>query len=163
MGFIQSYIRLIDSINKIVLSCIGLLLGIMSAVICAQVFFRYVLNASLSWSEELARYLSIWVIFLGVAIAFRRKAMIAIESILQLVPRKIAFLLRIIALLLSLFFSMYLIVYGFNILETVSNQKSTALGIPMWLPYLSIPFGAIFMMLNITAVLIETVFVERRE
>ena len=38
-------------------------LALMSAVIVAQVFCRYVLNSSLSWSEELARYLFIWMIY----------------------------------------------------------------------------------------------------
>lgn len=163
MQFMRTYIRIIDNINKVILWCIGILFAIMSATICAQVFFRYVLNSSLSWSEELARYLSIWTIFLGVAIAFRRRAMIAIESITQLVPKKVGFILQTTALLLSFVFCIYLIIFGVGMLETVSNQKSIALGIPMWIPYLSIPFGAVFMTLNISVVLIEIVFIEGRD
>ena len=40
------------------------ILGIMSIVICYQVFMRYVMAASLSWSEELARYLFIWMAYI---------------------------------------------------------------------------------------------------
>ena len=42
-------------------------LALMSAIIVLQVFFRYVLNNSLAWSEELARYLFIWTIYIGIS------------------------------------------------------------------------------------------------
>ena len=48
-------------------------LGIlMIGVVAAQVFFRYVLNHSLFWSEELARYILVWLTFLGASVAYRR-------------------------------------------------------------------------------------------
>ena len=40
-----------------------------------QVFFRYVLNASLSWSEELTRLLFVWLTFLGFGLAAQRGAL----------------------------------------------------------------------------------------
>ena len=50
------------------------ILGItMAAVIILQVIFRYVLNHSLFWSEELARYLLVWLTFLGASSAYYRK------------------------------------------------------------------------------------------
>ena len=54
-----------DIINKCV-SYIGMVIFIVLIVACvAQVFFRFILNNSLSWSEELARYCFIWMHMLG--------------------------------------------------------------------------------------------------
>ena len=46
----------------------------MAMLVAVQVFFRYVLNQSLFWSEELARYLLIWLTFLGASCAYYRHA-----------------------------------------------------------------------------------------
>lgn len=51
----------------------------LTAVSFVAVIFRYVLNDSLTWSEEFARYLFIWMVFLGAAIAARRRAHIALD------------------------------------------------------------------------------------
>ena len=45
----------------------------MAALVAVQVFFRYVLNHSLFWSEELARYFLVWLTFLGASVAYYRK------------------------------------------------------------------------------------------
>ena len=50
------------------------LVAVMTAVIILQVFFRYVLKGSLPWSEELSRYLMIWVTFVGASIGVKRGA-----------------------------------------------------------------------------------------
>ena len=60
------------------LICIFLILTTI-VVTLAQVFFRYVLNASLSWPEELARWAFVWTVFVGMAIGVHRNAHIAID------------------------------------------------------------------------------------
>ena len=60
------------------LICIGLILTTI-VVTLAQVFFRYVLNASLSWPEELARWAFVWTVFVGMAIGVHRNSHIAID------------------------------------------------------------------------------------
>ncbi len=46
----------------------------MAIVVAVQVFFRYVLNQSLFWSEELARFLLVWLTFFGASVAYYRQA-----------------------------------------------------------------------------------------
>ena len=59
--------------------------GILLCVLL-QVFFRYVLNDPLTWSEELARYLFIWCAFLGWIIASRRKSHLAMTFVADKLP-----------------------------------------------------------------------------
>ncbi|NEU31074.1 TRAP transporter small permease [bacterium LRH843] len=151
----QSYISFMDRFNKFLLIFVGVLLGIMTFFICTQVFYRYALNESLSWTEELARYLGIWIVFLGTSIATGRREMIAVEAIVQFIPRKIETIFRTTVLFLSVILCFYLIVYGVSMVQEVATQKSTALRIPMWIPYSSIPVGATLILLNLTSLLIR--------
>jgi TRAP-type C4-dicarboxylate transport system permease small subunit len=62
-------------------------LGIsMALIVATQVFFRYVLNQSLFWSEELARFLLVWLTFLGATVAYRRKAHPGIDVLYSRMP-----------------------------------------------------------------------------
>jgi TRAP-type transport system small permease protein len=61
----------------------ALLLAVMAAIVAAEVFCRYILNASLAWSEELSRYLFIWVSFLGAVIALVRGTHIGVDSLVR--------------------------------------------------------------------------------
>ena len=65
---------------------------VIACVIAAGVFFRYVLNDSLSWSEELAKYAMLWMVFLGAPIALRTGGHPNIEILLNLVPRRFSIL-----------------------------------------------------------------------
>jgi TRAP-type C4-dicarboxylate transport system permease small subunit len=58
----------------------------MVSVIFAQVIFRYVLRAPPMWTEEFARYVFIWVCFIGAAYTFKRKEHITVEVIYQYIP-----------------------------------------------------------------------------
>ena len=62
------------------------LMALMSVLIGVQVFMRYVMGASLSWSEELARYLFIWMTYLGVAYAVRKNAHIRVTMLTDKLP-----------------------------------------------------------------------------
>ena len=57
-----------------------------AAIVTAGVFFRYVLNDSLSWSEELAKYAMLWLVFLGAPIALRLGVHPNIEIIISRFP-----------------------------------------------------------------------------
>ncbi len=64
-------------------------LALMSAVIVAQVFCRYVLNSSLSWSEELARYLFIWMIYIGISYGVKLDKHICVDAVYTFAPKSI--------------------------------------------------------------------------
>ncbi len=155
MVSLKAYFNFIDRFNRLLLLLIGVLLGIMTFFIVVQVFYRYALNESLSWTEELARYIGAWVVFLGTSIAAGRKELIAVEAIVQFIPRKIELFFRTIVLFLSVIFCIFLIVYGISMVQEVAFQHSSAMRIPMWIPYASIPIGGFLILLNLITLIIK--------
>jgi TRAP-type C4-dicarboxylate transport system permease small subunit len=77
----------------------GALLAVMLAMILAQVFFRYVLNDSLAWTEELAKFAMVWVACLVAPWAYRAHLNVSIQMFADALP---AFLRRITELLITL-------------------------------------------------------------
>ncbi|MDK2824487.1 MAG: C4-dicarboxylate transporter, DctQ subunit [Clostridia bacterium] len=120
---------------------------IMVIVILLQVFFRFVIKASLPWSEELARYIMAWAVFIGSSIAAREGAHIGIDSIVSRLPNSFERYIRTIAMALSFIFSIVLVYLSVLIISFLmkTGQKTPAMMIPMWIAYFSVLFGAILM------------------
>jgi len=145
----------IDIMNKLVGIVVGLMLGAMSIIIVVQVFCRFVIDYPLTWSEEAARYLMVYTVFLGASLALRNHRMIAIEIISESVKPKVRKILRILVSLISIVFFTILLFQGVDMLEIVRRQTSASLGITMDIPYMAIPIGAALMIINGIANIIE--------
>ncbi|UFJ41408.1 TRAP transporter small permease [Brevibacillus humidisoli] len=156
----QSYIKIIDTLNKGLRYFAAILLAVMSALIVYQVLARilgqYIDMELPRWTEELARYLMIWLVFIGASLAVRYAALIGMEAIAERLPVKPQKGLRIVVLLVSKVFYVVLIIYGIEMLGHVSTQLSPGLKMPMAFVYAAIPAGGLFMLLNSFAVLFET-------
>lgn len=131
------------------------MLAVMTAIIFWQVFSRFVVGSSLAWSEELSRFLMIFMIFIGASLALRGNELISVELLLEKLagtPRKV---LVIIIQLVSIVFFIILIKYGYAMAESFSNQKAPSLGVSMKVIYLSLPLGGVLMLINSIACMIE--------
>lgn len=117
------------------------LMALMSVLICTQIFMRYVMGASLSWSEELARYLFIWMTYVGVSYAVRRDAHIRVTMATDLLPAVYQIYVRILTHLIFGAFALFVMYQGWNMVEKIFRfgQKSASMGIPMGFVYLA-PF-----------------------
>jgi TRAP-type C4-dicarboxylate transport system permease small subunit len=125
------------------LACFG-----MVAVIGAQVFFRYVLNYSLFWSEELGRVLLVQLTFFGAAVAYRAGAHIGVDTVVcRLSPagRTMAARLTHVA---CLFLFVVMAVYGFKFADFLSVQMTTTLGVSKRIPFLAVPVSGCIMALH---------------
>ncbi len=91
-------------LDKFVDIIIVILFTIIFSVVLLQIFFRYVLNSPLTWSEELSRYLFIWISFLGWTLATRHNTHIRVEFAINALPTKIRFIIKIISQIIIIFF-----------------------------------------------------------
>jgi TRAP-type C4-dicarboxylate transport system permease small subunit len=122
-------------------------------VLCVvwQVFSRYVLNAPSTMTDEVARFLFIWVGLMGAAYTLGKKRHLAIDLFsmkLEHNPAKQA-RLHLVINLISIVFASVIMIYGGGslMLKTLSTgQVSPALGIEMGLIYAAIPISGLFMM-----------------
>lgn len=110
------------------------LLIAMSVIMGIQIFCRYILGASLSWSEEITRYLFIWSAFFSVSLCTKKCISIKIDQFIRnLKPRKKG-LMKVLNLTVEFVFFVYLVPYAYRyLLSTIeSGQVSPACGIPMY-------------------------------
>jgi len=141
--------------EKAVYYTLVVMMIVMTLTIIVQVFLRYVFSFSLSWSEEVARYLMIWVAFLGGSLALKKGLHIGVEFLLTRLSlgarRRVSLFSKITILL----FLIYLTIGGLKITWAVRDQSSPALLFSMAYAYLSAPVGGFFMALQTIHSLIE--------
>jgi TRAP-type C4-dicarboxylate transport system permease small subunit len=127
--------RLVGRVDRGLEHLAGLLLLALAAVTLAQVFSRYLFAVSLVWVEEAARFLFIWVIWLGATVALRRGQHIAFTFLVdRLAPRPRALLGSVIDLLIVGFLAL-LVVQGWRVAESVAGTTYIAL------PWLSVRYA----------------------
>lgn len=109
------------------------LLAAMTLVMGTQVFCRYVLGMSLSWSEELTRYLFIWSGFLSVSYCTRKCVSIKIEQFVAMFPRRGKAAFKVVNHTVELILFFYLLPFSWKYFYSAveSGQVSPALGLPM--------------------------------
>ena len=127
------------------------LLSLMSVLIGTQVFMRYVMNDSLTWSEELARYAFIWATYIGVACGVKRNAHVCVEAIVTKLPVLYQRYAAILAHLLFIVFALMVVKEGYALTLRILSfgQTSSAMGIPMGWVYLAptVGFGLVVLRL----------------
>lgn len=129
----------------------------MAVIVAVQVFFRYILNHSLFWSEELARYLLIWITFLGASSAYRRKGHPGIDMLYNRVSESVRRSLSIVVHLVSMMLFVIMIRYGIEFSYFVRMQISPALYIPKWVIYAIIPVSGMILIIHALCFLFQTI------
>ncbi|MDR2529884.1 MAG: TRAP transporter small permease [Synergistaceae bacterium] len=124
-----------------------LLVTAMVVIVFAQVIFRFILRASLPWSEEAARYLMVWISMLGASIGARAKGHIGVEAVVLLLPPFLKKAAAVAATLAAAAFFAGMIYYGLGVLKVVRMQESPAMEISMAIPYSSLAVGGALMLL----------------
>ncbi len=123
---------------------ITICLGVMSVTIFAQVVMRYLFNNSLSWSEELSRYLLIWMVNIGISYAVKKKCHVRITALDTILPPKGKRIFQVISDLLVLVFAGIVMCLGYSVavFNMKMGQMSQAMEfLPMWVVYLAVPIG----------------------
>src|SRR5882724_1724746 len=103
--------------------------GLIVCIALIQVFCRFVLNSSLSWSEEAQIFGHIWIVFLGIPIAYRRGAHLYIETFCDKLPRRPRAAFDLIVELMWAAFAVSLVVLGYMVSRVAALQESPGLEI----------------------------------
>ncbi len=112
-----------------------------------QIFNRFVLNESLSWSEEFQKFGHIWIVFLAIPIAHRRGMHIHMDVIRRRLPERVGFLFDLAIELLWLAFGSALMILSYQVSVVAARQTSPGLGVPMSVPYYGMVVGGIYLLI----------------
>jgi TRAP-type C4-dicarboxylate transport system permease small subunit len=140
-----------QSINRGVEILLGTLGISMTFIVGAQVFYRYVLNDSLFWSEELARYLLVWISFLGATTAYYRGVHPGVDILIKNCSTRFKWYGRMLVHFLSALLFIVITWAGIQFAYFVRIQISPALGVHKWLILAIIPIsGAVLTIYALT-------------
>lgn len=135
----------------------------MSLIVAVQVFFRYALNSSLFWSEELARFMLVWLTFLGASAAYRRRVHPGVDVLYRRMPPWLKRTSAVLIHLVSIGLFCVMIVYGYRFAHFVRFQISPALYLPKWIVFSIIPVSGGILTLHGLAFLLGELTGEARD
>jgi len=133
--------RLLTRIDWLLDKATLALLILLNLVVGLQVFCRYVLNHSLFWSEELARYMFIWLVFLSGAMVLRQDRHIQVTVFVDMLPAAVRGAILILGDVLMLAFTLTVCVEGIRLSRLVWTVPTAAMEIPWAMVYLGIILG----------------------
>ncbi|WP_369283387.1 TRAP transporter small permease [Oscillibacter sp. GMB15532] len=140
---------------------LAILLGVMTLMIFMQIVFR-VFGWPLSWTEELGRYMFIWMIYLGAASAIRKRKHISVEILEIFLKDSGKFALNIFSNVVFMIFAAILTYYSIPVIQRVVTQLSPAVRLSMAIPYSSVLIGSALMFIRLIQDTIAR-FHERKE
>jgi len=141
-------------INKIAEALIVLLFTAIVIAGTLQVFNRFVLNISLSWSEEFQKFAFIWLVFISIPVAYNRAAHLRVDTFLGLFPSAVQHALRWIIDLMWVGLGLSLIVYTSRLMQVTQHQLSPGLGISMAAVYAGMVVGGLYLVLCVGAAML---------
>jgi TRAP-type transport system small permease protein len=134
--------------NKVVEAISVAILVLVTVVVVYSVLLRYVFQRPLAWSEEVARYMFIWLVFLGFSVAERGGDHFRIEVFVEMVPARIRIFIEVFLNVL-IFYALYVFLReGLNYYEQGKRGLSTALEMPLHYIYVAVPVAVILTILN---------------
>lgn len=137
----------LSALSTMALYAAAVALVAMTAIVAWQVFCRYVLNWSNSWTEITAVLLMSWFIFLGAAVGVRENYHLGFDVLLYVLPEGSKKWLRTLSDLLVGAFAIGMITYGIQLIELGWRARMPALGIPEGVKYLPIVAGGAMILL----------------
>lgn len=134
-------------LDKILSTFCVILFGFMTILVVWQVFTRLILNDPSVISEELAKFMFVWVVLFGGAYVFGERGHLAVVFVKEKFHGRIRVGLEIIIELITAFFSIFVLLIGGYLASQIAwNQLSAALQIPVGYMYAAMPISAIFIL-----------------
>lgn len=117
------------------------LFWLLAFVVFYQVFTRYAMNDPAGWTEEIARYLLVAVVFIGAAMSVRRNNHIQVDIFYRFMPRQLARALATLVDMIRCFFLGYATWLTWLLMDKIGRQRMAIVDLPMGLVFGAMLFG----------------------
>ncbi|MBP1933331.1 TRAP transporter small permease [Ammoniphilus resinae] len=148
-------LRIIDSLDEYVIA-VGI--ALITFMVTVQIPLRF-FDMPLIWSEELARYLFVWITLIGIGYGVKKQIHVRMEFFFHFLPKKLQDILSIILNFIAIFSFLYIVPSSFSFAVSQTNILSAALQMPMFFLIIFVPIS---MVLVVIRLLIETVQLIKR-
>lgn len=155
----SALLNLKKCMNKTLEVALILAVGLLVVDVVWGVFTRYAMGQQANWTEELARFLLVWVSLLGGAVAFGTKGHLGVDYFVGKFHPDARKAVAVLGHLVVLFFAGAIFLYGgFQVVRDAlaMEQMTPALGWKMGYVYLALPIAGVFMVLYSIENLVET-------
>lgn len=139
--------RLNAMLCRISLWLAGAGLAVMTVIVFAQVFMRYVVGDSLLWVEPTAILLMSWFIFLGAAVGVHENFHMGFEVLLYFLPDRFGRLMQALSNLSVLVFAICMVVYGWQLMVKTWGSSVPIIKLPGGFTYMPLFAGGVLMTL----------------
>lgn len=124
-------------------------LAAMCIVLALQVFFRYVLNTPLIWSEEVARYLFVWITFIGAGYGVRKHLHIEMTFLFIKLPKQAQKVIQIIINIIAIIAFAYIIPESIKFMKSQHILSATTFSMPLSVLFSAVPIGIAILIIRI--------------
>ncbi len=138
--------RVFAKVDRAMEFLVALIFACMCCIGLMQVFNRFVLNASLSWSEEAQIFGHIWIVFLSIPIGYQRGSQMYVEAFRAKLPERAGRVFDLLIELLWAGFAVSLAYLAYRVSIVAAWQESPGLEIPMSYPYYGMVVGGIYLL-----------------
>jgi C4-dicarboxylate transporter DctQ subunit len=143
-------------LSRLVESLVILIAAIIVTIVTAEVALRYLFSHSMIFTEELSRYLMVWIVFLGSALAIRDGSHIHIQILVKRLDSRMQQIVKLAAYALIIAFLVFITVEGLKILPRQLQQMCITIDISLFYFYLAIPVGSILMIIFLLPIIRQT-------
>ena len=147
-AFMEQYRRVVDGLNIAVRWILAALMLVMTVLIGWQVIARFIVGESLTFSEEVSRFVMVWLVLLGAAYAAKNGRLMKVDIVEHMLSGRAKSTVIMVAGVLSIVFYLVLVVFGFFIVSAVSYQMTPATEVSMSIPMAALPVGGILLVIN---------------
>ena len=154
---ITAYSKFLNVLETIQKALLTVSVPAMVLIMFYQVIMRYVFHNSPAWSEELVRYLFIFNVMMAAAIAVRRNSHLQIDVVLNALKPHMRRIFTICATAVGTVFLVYLFILSLELVRSGMPNTSAGLGLPMSVPYISVPVGTALMVLTSIEVILKNI------
>lgn len=146
MRFLKTYSRFLDIVQQVIRILLIVLMAGMALIMFYQAIMRYIFNNPQAWCEELAVYMSVYCVMLGICLATRQDSHLQVDFLLSFCSERFKRLVGIATSIVGIIVMALFAYFSFNLME-VAVGRSTTLPLTMRDIYLVFPVGCALLIL----------------
>jgi TRAP-type C4-dicarboxylate transport system permease small subunit len=150
--------KIMGKIMKLLSWVLAIMLVLTVIIVILQIIWRYIFRDPLNWSDQLCRFLYVWIVMLGIPIIFHYKSVTAFDFFTDKMSKQVQQYLDAFMCLLAMFFAVSFFIFSYQFIEKKGSLPIPGFGnLPYTMIYLSMPICSILLFTEMLSQFLETI------